>query len=42
VQWIEGEQCLPTNTGDLKACMGASDQVSGKRTRDRSSLLPLL
>jgi hypothetical protein len=42
VQRIEGERCLRTNAGVLKACKGAGDQVSGKRTRDRSSLLPLL
>jgi hypothetical protein len=42
VQRIEGERCLRTNAGDLKACTGAGDQVSGKRTRDHSSLLPLL
>jgi hypothetical protein len=42
MQRIEGERCLRTNAGDLKVCTGAGDQVSGKRTRDRSSLLPLL
>jgi hypothetical protein len=41
MQRIEGEWCLQTNAGDLETCMGAGDQVSGKHTRGRLSLLPL-